>query len=372
MRFCRQFRALALLICLWSGWSHAGQVILDGASGKVIAGKNESALRFPASITKLMTALVALDAVVAGEIGWTEPLRISKHAAGAPPVKLGLRAGGTIPMKTAVHAILTRSSNDAARVIAEAVSGSEGAFARRMNATARKLGMVSTTFRNASGLPDRGHLTTAVDLARMIVALDNRHGKRLRPLFRASLAWGGRSLGPRNGSVAAPSGSVLGKTGFTCDAGFTAAVLLQRKGKKTAIVTLGNPRKAIRAQSIARLARGRVPDVGTLGASPVVIPRDVCSRARKAKPLTPGGWMISLGNFRSKAEARKALSKAQKSGVGFPGQVVTRGNRAGFHALLFAPSREAARKAERPLRQVRLRTRILPPEKVDQAEFEPD
>ena len=347
----------------------AGQVVMNTATGQVIAGSEETAPRFPASITKLMTAYMALDAVASGKIGWQAALPVSAHAAAAPPVKLGLRAGQTITMAQAVHAILTRSSNDAARVIAEAVSGSEAAFAQAMTQTARGLGMGQTTFRNASGLPDRGHLSTAVDLARMIAALDKRHGKRLRPLFRATLSFGGQALGPRNGTVASPSGSVLGKTGFTCDAGFTAALLLERGGQQTAIVTLGNPQKAARASAIATLARGKLPKVASLGSPPIVIPRDVCARGSKPKF---GGWTVSLGDFRTKAEAKKALSAARKAGVKFPGHIVTRDGRKGFHALLSAPSREAARKAERPLRRARLRTRILPPQKVAQAEFEPD
>lgn len=348
----------------------AGQVILNAATGKVIVGENETVQRFPASITKLMTAYVALDAVAAGTIDWQAALPVSAHAAAAPPVKLGLGQGQTITMQQAVHAILTRSSNDAARVIAEAVAGSEAAFARRMTQTARSIGMTHTTFRNASGLPDRGHLSTAVDLAKMIAALDLHHGKRLRPLFQATLAWRGQQLGPRNGTVASPHGAVLGKTGFTCDAGFTAAVLLEHGADRTAIVTLGNSRKAIRANAIANLVRGKLPKPASLGSPPVVIPRDVCARGSSSS--RPGGWTISLGDFRTKAEARKAIATARKAGVRFRSHIATRMGRDGYHALLSTPSRESARKAERSLRQARLRTRILPPQKVLQAEFEPD
>ncbi len=351
----------------------AGQVVMNAATGQIIAGKDETAPRFPASITKLMTAYVALDAVAAGQVAWDAPLTVSAHAAAAPPVKLGLRAGQTISMKQAVHAILVRSSNDAARVIAEAVAGSEPAFAAKMTRIAGSLGMTQTTFRNASGLPDRGHISTAVDLAKMIVALDRKHGARLRPLFRKPLAWGGASLRPRNGTVASPTGSILGKTGFTCDAGFTAALLLHRGADRTAIVTLGNPRKAARSQAIAVLARGRVPSSGVIGSPPIIIPRDVCARgSRSAAQSRPGGWTISLGNFKTKTEARAALDQARKAGIKYQSHIVTREGREGYHALLSAPSRQKARDAERPLRKARLRTRIFPPEKVVQAEFEPD
>ena len=207
-----------------------------------------------------MTIYVALEAITAGAIAWDSELTVSATAAAAPPVKLGLKAGETIPLSTAIHAALTLSSNDAARVIAEAVAGTEADFARRMTDTAQVLGMTNTVFRNASGLPDRGHLSTAVDIARMIVAVDARYGDRLRPLFRTPLRWKGRSHAPRNGAVAAPDGAVFGKTGFTCDAGYTAAMLVERDGRRLALVTLANRSSSGRRTTLASLGRGEAAE----------------------------------------------------------------------------------------------------------------
>ena len=377
LRFVWVFLSAALLCAPVS----AGQVILKAASGKVIAARDADKPRYPASITKLMTIHVALDAVASGKIGWNAPLKVSARAAGAPPVKLGLRAGETIPLSKAVHAALILSSNDAARVIAEAVSGSESAFAKRMTQTARKLGMRSTTFKNASGLPDRGHVTTALDMARLMASVDKKHGKRLRPLFRAPLVWKGKTRRPRNGTVASPAGSVLGKTGFTCDAGFTAAVLLNKGGGKTAIVTLANTGKDMRANAIYALANGRVSGAkAKLGKLPVVLPRSTCGKAAKAKAnarvpavrrIRAEGWMLSLGDFRTRGEAEKASAEATTMGVGLPGLVVTRKGGKGFHALLGAPDSKTAKKAGTALRDGRVRVRILPPEKVAAAGFKP-
>lgn len=375
LRFVWVFLSAALLCAP----VFAGQVILNAASGKVIAARDADKPRYPASITKLMTIHVALDAVASGKIGWNAPLKVSARAAGAPPVKLGLRAGETIPLSKAVHAALILSSNDAARVIAEAISGSESAFAKRMTQTARKLGMRSTTFKNASGLPDRGHVTTALDMARLMASVDQKHGKRLRPLFRAPLVWKGKTRGPRNGTVASPAGSVLGKTGFTCDAGFTAAVLLNIGGGKTAIVTLANTGKDMRANAIYALSKGRVSSAkAKLGKLPVVLPRSTCGRAAKAKSRMPTvrriraeGWMLSLGDFRTRDEAEKAIAQATTLGVGLPGLVVKRKGGKGFHALLGAPDSKTAKQAGNTLRGGRVRARILPPEKVAAAGFKP-
>lgn len=359
--------------------AEAGQVILDAKSGRVLAAKNATQPRYPASITKLMTIFVALEAVKKGQIAWDAPLKVSARAAAAPPVKLGLRTDQTIRLDQAVHAALTLSSNDAARVIAEGIAGSEAGFATLMTATARRLGMGSSTFRNASGLPDRRQVTTAADLARLIAALDRDHGAHLRPLFRAPLVWKGKSRRPRNGTVASPQGSVLGKTGFTCDAGFTAAVLLIQGGRKTAIVTLANSGKGARAQAIAAMAKGRVTARKAAlnpGKAPIVLPKGTCGSAkRRATPairrIEAEGWMLSLGDFRTKTEARKALTQADKAGIGLPGLVAVRKGRDGFHALLGASDEEAARAAAKLLHTKRLRTRILPPQKVQAAGFRP-
>jgi len=345
--------------------ARAGQVVMDAGTGAVLAGAAETAPRFPASITKLMTIYVALEAVTAGEIAWDSELTVSDYAAAAPTVKLGLTAGETIPLSTAIHAALTLSANDAARVIAEAVADTEAEFARRMTDAAQALGMTGTVFRNASGLPDRGHLSTAADIARMIVAVDARYGDRLRPLFRAPLVWKGRSYAPRNTVVAAPAGAVFGKTGFTCDAGFTAAMLVERDGRRLALVTLANRSSSGRRTTLASLGRGEAAEVSPeLNLPPVVIPQDQCGGAL-------GGWAISLGDFRNRAQATAALSRARKAGAGLPGRILRRAGRQGFHVLLFAPNKRTAVEWAQKLARKRIRARVMAPQKVARAGFEP-
>ena len=154
-------------------------------------------LAFRQAQPKLMTIFVALEAAAKGEIDLNAPIKVSGHAAAAPPVKLGLKKGESIRLGDAIHAALIVSSNDAARMIAEAVAGSEQAFAQRMTAAACRIGMYSNTFRNASGLPDAGHISTAADIGRLIWWLDQQHGEYLRPLFREPLTWRGATKGPR-------------------------------------------------------------------------------------------------------------------------------------------------------------------------------
>jgi D-alanyl-D-alanine carboxypeptidase len=139
-------------------------MVMDARTGEVLHSRNADTRLHPASLTKMMTLYLAFEAVRLGEIGLDTEVRISANAAAEPPSKIGLRQGSTIRFRYLIRAAAIRSANDAATAIAEALEGSEAAFARRMNRTARALGMTRTTFRNAHGLTEDGHLSTARDM----------------------------------------------------------------------------------------------------------------------------------------------------------------------------------------------------------------
>jgi D-alanyl-D-alanine carboxypeptidase len=140
-------------------------LVVDGATGKVLYARNETAERHPASLTKMMTLYLLFDALKAGKVTMTTPLAVSYHASIQKPTKLGLRPGQTIPVDLAIRAIVIRSANDVAVTIAEGIGGTESHFAEMMTQKARQIGMKETNFHNASGLPDPLQITTAADLA---------------------------------------------------------------------------------------------------------------------------------------------------------------------------------------------------------------
>jgi len=140
-------------------------LIVDGATGKVLYGRNETAERHPASLTKMMTLYLLFDALKAGKVTMQTQLPVSWHASIQKPTKLNLRPGQAISVDTAIRAIVIRSANDVAVVIAEALGGTESHFAEMMTAKARQLGMRETNYHNASGLPDPLQISTASDLA---------------------------------------------------------------------------------------------------------------------------------------------------------------------------------------------------------------
>lgn len=140
-------------------------MVMDARTGEVLHSRNADTRLHPASLTKMMTLYVAFQAIQRGEITLDTPVTISSNAASEPPSKLGLRAGQTIQMRYLLRAAAVKSANDAATAIGEAISGSEDAFATRMNRTALAMGMRNTTFRNAHGLTQSGHLSTARDMS---------------------------------------------------------------------------------------------------------------------------------------------------------------------------------------------------------------
>ena len=145
-------------------------------------------LRHPASLTKLMTLYLTFSALDSGRLSLGDALPVSVNALNAPPTKMGLTPGGTVNVRDAMMALVTRSANDAAVVLAEALGGSEASFAALMTQKARQLGMSSTVFRNASGLPNREQVTTARDLAKLAYALMRDFPHYYRDLLGAEIS----------------------------------------------------------------------------------------------------------------------------------------------------------------------------------------
>lgn len=332
-------RLAAMIWLVLASVASSGEAIIDGGTGRLIAGVGADTPRFPASTTKLMTIYVALEAAAIGEIDLNAKVKVSRQAAAAPPVKLGLKMGERIRLSDVIHAALIVSSNDAARVIAEAVSGSETAFARRMTRTARRIGMRNTTFRNASGLPNSEHISTAADIGRLILILDQQYGAYLRPLFRTPLAWRGGVKRPRNSTVANVSGARLGKTGFTCAAGYTAAVLIETATGSRAIVTLANSGSGPRATSLRRLSKGKTAahnfSPPCKGDAEKAAPRPV--KPVQNPSLVPiGDLSLTLGVFSDKRDAIAVLKDSRGAAPKAARIIATRAARHGFYAMVMA------------------------------------
>ncbi len=228
-------------------------ILINSDTGEVMYARQADETRFPASITKVMTLYVAFQELKAGNIRESDEIRISSHAASQPPSKLGLRPGATITVRDAMGVVATRSANDIAVALGEFISGSHAEFAARMTREARRLGMSRTTFINATGLPNPGHVTTARDIATLSRALIRDFPKRY-PLFsQVAYEYEGQQIGNHNHLLKTLPGVDGIKTGFTNAAGFTLAASAAHDGVRLIAVVLGGPNRMMRDGNVSDL-----------------------------------------------------------------------------------------------------------------------
>ena len=209
------------------------------ATGEVLHARHADEARHPASLTKVMTLYMVFDAIKAGELGWDDPLRVSAKAARARPSKLGLKANATISVEDAVRAMVTKSANDVAVVLAERLGGGEARFATMMTKKARALGMKDSRFVNASGLPDKRQIMTARDMAVLAYRIHHDFPTDYRYFSLSKLVWNQRSLPNHNTLLGRVQGVDGLKTGFTNQSGYNIAVTAERAGERLIVVVFG-------------------------------------------------------------------------------------------------------------------------------------
>ena len=205
-------------------------IVTEARTGNVLSATNADEIRHPASLTKMMTLYMLFEAMRAGRVELSTPIRVSYEAASRPPSKLGVPAGGTVSTETAILALVTRSANDIAAAVGEHLGGDEESFARMMTMRARSLGMTRTTFRNASGLPDPEQVTTARDMALLGRRLFLDFPDRYSYFAVTHFAHGQRMIRNHNGMLHDYPGADGIKTGFINASGFNIVTSAQRDG----------------------------------------------------------------------------------------------------------------------------------------------
>jgi D-alanyl-D-alanine carboxypeptidase len=228
-------------------------IVIDANSGRVLSAVNPDSARHPASLTKIMTLYLLFERLEAGELTVDTPLVVSAHAAAQEPSRLGLRAGQSIRVGDAIRAMVTKSANDVAVAMAEAIGGSEREFAALMTRRARALGMGHTTFVNASGLPDPDQITTARDQAVLGTAIRERFPGYYRYFSTFSFRYRGivwRNHNRLLGRVAGVDGI---KTGYTRASGYNLVASVRRGGRRLVAVVLGGRSGRARDAAMRRL-----------------------------------------------------------------------------------------------------------------------
>lgn len=323
---------VALLGALAMPWTAgmpavAGPVLLvEAPSGRVLYAEDQDDQWYPASLTKIMTAYLAFEAVKTGTLKMSDTVSVSALAHQEPPSKLGLPVGSEINVETALRVLIVKSANDVAVMLAEKIGGSVETFADAMNAKARQLGMTRTHFVNANGLPAPGQVTTARDLARLSLAV-------LRDFPEHRGLWGLKdvtvdklNLKSHNELLRTLEGADGLKTGFICDAGFNVVSSATRDDRRLIAVVLGEPSakdRNIRAMSLLEHGFGTSQwklmfgDVATLA----TMPED-----QHAKPVTSVRKSVTAWNCNGRKSTRRAVTPRRK-GRSTPA-VATRGSKA--------------------------------------------
>jgi D-alanyl-D-alanine carboxypeptidase len=256
-----------------SAWAQVGSarysaIVIDASTGRVLMGVNQDALRFPASLTKLMTLYMTFEALRDRRIQLNEYVPVSASAAAMPPTKLGLEPGEALTVEQAILGLVTKSANDAAAALGEFLGGSEDRFAQMMTLRARALGMTRTSFRNASGLPDPDQWSTASDLAtlgrRLILDFPQLYGYFSVPGF----VFHGRMILNHDSMLRTYPGADGMKTGFTDAAGHNLVTSAVHGNVRLIGVVLGAGSNVERDQHMAMLLDAGFTEEGAPAAQP--------------------------------------------------------------------------------------------------------
>lgn len=325
-------------------------LVVDAESGRELEAVSADDKRHPASLTKVMTLYLVFEALDSGRLRLGDRMPVSVRAANTSPSKLGVPAGAALAVRDAVMGLITKSANDAAVVVAEQLAGDESSFAQIMTQKARQLGMTSTTFRNASGLPDPAQVSTARDLTRLARAM-LRDFPHYYPLFSVQeYVYEGRPLRNHNRMLGWYPGADGIKTGYIRASGFNLVMSATRDGRRLIGVVLGGStpgeRDAVmgdmmdrgfeRAAAL-RLAHYRPPKAPpgirytALNFAPgAAIPGEAPRAAVAARPTFPSGsaefdsrttpfsdigtdgakWAIQLGIFANSQAATQTVQRA--------------------------------------------------------------
>ncbi len=300
--------AAASPVCAQIGSGRYSSIVVDAADGAVLSGVNLDAPRYPASLTKVMTAYMLFAALRDGRLSFDQPVPVSAHAASQEPSKLGLLPGSSITVEQALLGLVTKSANDAAAALGELMGGDEGRFAQMMTLQARSLGMVQTIFRNASGLPDQDQVTTARDLA--VLA---RHVVQDFPMYyhyfsTPGFLWHGRMIRNHDTMLQTYPGADGIKAGYIGASGHNLVTSAVRAGVRLVGVVLGTASSAERDRQMTALLDQAFERMDVLPLAPV-------ASAYLPWLLTPGQASLTPNAVKAVPHVRSAAT-ALRHGLG--------------------------------------------------------
>lgn len=368
-------------------------IVVEAKTGRILHSVNADTKNYPASLTKIMTLFMTFEALKKGTLKLKQKLPVSRVAQSRSPSKLGLRRGETITVDNAIKALVTKSANDVATVLAEAMGGTERKFAVLMTKRARALGMKDTTFKNASGLPNRRQLSTAKDMAILARAVLRGHPKLYRHFSRERFTYKGRTYRSHNHLMSRYKGMDGIKTGYIRASGFNLVASARRGGKRVIAVVFGGKTSKSRDRRVATLL-----DKGFAALQPVVVAssgkrRNLQTSATRAKSRSAGkaksakvaartrrrppasraasgrirSWAIQVGAYNRYAPAHLAVTRAARavpSLLGNKFQIVRQRSKVRrglkiYKARLLVPSESNARNSCRALKRRKIDCMVI-------------
>ena len=320
------------MIYVSSAHAKYASFIINENTKRIYHNANADTRNYPASLTKIMTLYLVFDALKSKKISMNSKFKVSKRATRQPPSKLNLSAGSNITVKNAILALVTKSANDVATVIAENLGKSERNFARLMTRKAKKLGMTRTTFRNASGLPNRGQLSTARDMATLGIAIRKNHPKFFKLFKTKSFIYKGIKYTNHNNLLGSYSGTDGIKTGYTNASGFNLVASVERNGQRIIGVVFGGKKARSRDKHMVTLLNKyfktslskplvRIAKPSELPKTrPKIVMAEKNIKNFKIPPeiinnIIPNNieedWFIQIGAFKNRLNAHKAARNAR-------------------------------------------------------------
>ena len=310
----------AILLAGAPAQARYASIVVDFETGKVLHETNADTRNYPASLAKMMTLYLAFEALQSGDLTLDQQLNISRRAAGMPSSKLGLRAGKKISVKNVILALVTKSANDAAVVMAEALGGKEYKFAQLMTKKARALGMAKTRFRNASGLPNRSQVSTARDMAVLARALIRDYPEFYELFSTPKFTYQGKTHNNHNRLLRYYEGTDGIKTGYIRASGFNLVASAVRNGRRVIAVVFGGKTPRSRDRHIARLMDTAFAQMGSIGVAkipappapkPVQVVADLATAPTDAaapEPLDIGEGDVDIADLGSSEQAALTLA----------------------------------------------------------------
>ncbi len=260
-------------------------IVIDADTQEVLHDRHADEPRYPASLTKVMTLYMLFDALKSGEVSLDERLVVSRYAASQAPSNLKLKTGSRITVRDAIGALITKSANDVAVVVAERLGGTESRFAQLMTVKAKAMGLENTRFVNASGLPDTRQLSTARDMALLAEAMLSNHADYYHYFATEQFSWGGKTYKNHNNLLGEVNGVDGIKTGYTRASGFNLIASAKRDGHRIIAVMLGGTTARARDSHVESLLEAAFSSFALPADDPAL--RSRLAFAMLEEPLSP-------------------------------------------------------------------------------------